>query len=286
MGNEISSIGGAIGVVGTSIAAGVCLGQVEALNNAVVETAKFTGNSFMKTNVRHVGELVGVSVAAAATLGQVDAVNECVRRSAPACGETLRATVNDTADAIPVLGHIKGGIHYAVGDQKGGDQAMKSASRTVGVVGGGVAGIFVGGPVGAVVGGVAGGAAMDGIITGADSAVHQEYRPAGQVAAWTQAIKNEDPAGLIGGIVGIVATPIGDALAGYAAGKTAVEIQQKVTGNPQRVYAVAPEEAVNRMVQEQRLTQNPRAAGPLGETCVTESATKHSSKFIKRRIQM
>ena len=72
MGNEVSTVGGALGVVGTSVAAGVCLGQCEALNNAVVETSKFTGRRFMKTNVRHIGELTGVSIAAAATLGQCE----------------------------------------------------------------------------------------------------------------------------------------------------------------------------------------------------------------------
>jgi hypothetical protein len=56
---------------------------------------------------------------------------------------------------------------------------MKSSSRTVGVIGGGVGGFLVGGPPGAIVGGVSGGAAMDGIITGVDSAVHDEYRPNG-----------------------------------------------------------------------------------------------------------
>eukprot|EP00969_Alexandrium_andersonii_P193816 8561506-Alexandrium_andersonii.AAC.1 len=60
--------------------------------------------------------------------------------------------------------------HYACNDKDGGDKAMKSASRTVGVVGGGVAGLCAGGPVGAVIGGVAGGAAMHGITTGVDSA--------------------------------------------------------------------------------------------------------------------
>ena len=85
MGNELSTLGGACAVVGTSVASGVCLGQVEALNNAVVETAKFTGKSFMQTNVRHIGETAGLAVGTAATsvaagvcLGQVDSLNKVV----------------------------------------------------------------------------------------------------------------------------------------------------------------------------------------------------------------
>jgi hypothetical protein len=69
-------------------------------------------------------------------------------------------------DSLPVVGHAKGGIHYAIGQRERGDAIMKSASRSVGVIAGGTGGFFVGGPVGAVAGGVAGGAAVDGIITG------------------------------------------------------------------------------------------------------------------------
>jgi hypothetical protein len=69
-------------------------------------------------------------------------------------------------DSIPVAGHIKGGVHYALGQNEEGDEAMKAASRSTGVVLGGVGGFAAGGPFGAIAGGVAGGAAMDGIITG------------------------------------------------------------------------------------------------------------------------
>eukprot|EP00640_Fibrocapsa_japonica_P007175 CAMPEP_0113945448 /NCGR_PEP_ID=MMETSP1339-20121228/45976_1 /TAXON_ID=94617 /ORGANISM="Fibrocapsa japonica" /LENGTH=192 /DNA_ID=CAMNT_0000951033 /DNA_START=36 /DNA_END=614 /DNA_ORIENTATION=- /assembly_acc=CAM_ASM_000762 len=90
--------------------------------------------------------------------------------------------MNDLADGTPVVGHIKGGIHYMCGDSSGGEKAMKSATRTTGVVGGSVAGFVCGGPAGAVGGGIAAGAAMDGIITGVESKVHQEYRPSGHLA--------------------------------------------------------------------------------------------------------
>ena len=104
------------------------------------------------------------------------------------CGDTeaARATqlefVNEAsnfADSVPVVGHVKGGIHYACGDKDGGDNAMKAASRTTGAVAGGVGGFLVAGPPGAVAGGIGGAAAMDLITTGVDSAVHDEFRPAG-----------------------------------------------------------------------------------------------------------
>ena len=136
------------------------------LNNAVKETSKFTADKFMKTNVRHVGELTGTAVAAAVTLGQFEGVNNHLKRSAKETGKTLLETGNNTANGFPVVGHIKGGIHRLAGDTAGADAAFSSANRTTCVVGGAVGGFLAGGPAGAVAGGVAGGAAMDGIKTG------------------------------------------------------------------------------------------------------------------------
>jgi len=75
-------------------------------------------------------------------------------------------------NSIPVAGHIKGGVHYILGDNESGDEAMKAASRSTGVALGGIGGFAMGGPAGAVAGGVAGGAAMDAIITESDKLIH------------------------------------------------------------------------------------------------------------------
>ncbi|CDW74392.1 UNKNOWN [Stylonychia lemnae] len=75
-------------------------------------------------------------------------------------------TINGIANGTPGVGHLKGSLHYIRGEKEAGDQAMKSASRTIGVIGGGVSGMIIGGPIGAVAGGIAGGAVMDGITTG------------------------------------------------------------------------------------------------------------------------
>jgi hypothetical protein len=53
-------------------------------------------------------------------------------------------------------GHLKGGIHHLCGDHDGGNRALKSSSRTTGVIVGGVGGFAVGGPVGAFAGGIGG----------------------------------------------------------------------------------------------------------------------------------
>lgn len=43
-------------------------------------------------------------------------------------------TLGNLIDGIPFIGHLKGGIHYALGDKNGGDMAMKSASRSIGKI--------------------------------------------------------------------------------------------------------------------------------------------------------
>jgi hypothetical protein len=77
--------------------------------------------------------------------------------------------ISDFADGIPVLGHVKGTIHYICKDSVGGEKAMKASSRTVGVIGGGVGGFLFGGPAGAIAGGIGGGLFLDGITTGVHS---------------------------------------------------------------------------------------------------------------------
>ena len=152
--------------------------------------------------------------------------------------------VGDFLDGVPVVGHAKGGIHYAFGDKDGGDNAMKSASRTVGVIIGGAAGGLGGGPVGAFAGGIAGGAALDGITTGVDSAVHNEYRPAGQVAAVTKIVNRKAS---VGDVFDSAAGLVFDGFSGHGFGKTAMEF--RVTGRKFQLYRVAGQEEVNKAKQ-------------------------------------
>ena len=147
--------------------------------------------------------------------------------------------VSDFADGVPVVGHVKGGIHYACGDKEGGDSAMKSASRTVGVIGGGVAGGLVGGPVGAVAGAIAGGVAMDGITTGVDSAVHNEYRPSGQVAAVNDNIVEGEAN--VGDVFDTAVVLVFDGASGFGTGKAAMKYKADPRSNAQLFRAAGPE---------------------------------------------
>ncbi|XP_068241205.1 uncharacterized protein [Palaemon carinicauda] len=82
-------------------------------------------------------------------------------------------------DSVPLVGHLKGGIHYARGDRNRGDVAMKASSHTSAAIVGGIGGFFVGGPLGATLGGMAAGTAMDSIITLSEFGVSRRYKPEG-----------------------------------------------------------------------------------------------------------
>ncbi|KAH0553615.1 hypothetical protein KQX54_002706 [Cotesia glomerata] len=70
--------------------------------------------------------------------------------------------ISYATNCIPVVGHVKGLVHYAAGDTRGGNQAMFQATRTTVVAGAGTAGALAG-PVGAVYFGTVAQLATDGL---------------------------------------------------------------------------------------------------------------------------
>ena len=216
-------------------------------------------------------------------VSQLRSAGEAIGGNAEAAKKTQEYFVNSMgslADGIPVVGHVKGVIHYAAGDKEGGDQAMKSASRTVGVVGGGAVGLLVGGPVGAITGGVVGGAAMDGITTGVDSAVHGEYRPAGNVALVTNLVEDKSSS-KSGDIFDLVAGVAMDGMAGRAGGKISAKAIDRI--NNQRVYRVMKKEDAVQAIKQQQL---PKIATPEGETWTSESINRHQKNYLKHKNEM
>ena len=182
IGNGVAAAASGIATAGTGLAAGVTLGQVDALNRATEHLARGTVHHLSTT------------------------------------GEESGKAAKGILDGTPVVGHMVGALHYVVGDTEGGDRIMRSASRTIGVLGGGVVGI-AGGPAGMVAGGIAGGAAADGIITGIESSIHGEFRPSGQIGTVNQlATHTGDDQALVESIVqGLVTTSL-DGLTGFSTG--------------------------------------------------------------------
>ncbi len=181
--------------------------------------------------------------------------------------------LSNFADGFPAVGHVKGGIHYACGDKDCGDRAMKAASRTTGVIGGGFVGGMLGGPVGGIASGIAGGAAVDGMTTGIESALYNEYRPAGQVGTVTNIVNGEATVGeIFDGAAGVVF----DGVAGYNAGKAGIKFRNR---NNTRLYRVANKQEVQNTVKTGKLKG---VSGTRSEYWVSESLEHTKSYFDSR----
>jgi hypothetical protein len=120
-------------------------------------------------------------------------------------------------NGTPVIGHAKAMAHYVMGDSQSGNQALKAATRTMGILTGGSVGMTVAGPTGAFAGGIAGGAAIDALSTKIESAIANEYRPNG-VIYFKERIEKGDvsAAEIFDAACGIAM----DGLAGYVVGKS------------------------------------------------------------------
>ncbi|EFP10470.1 hypothetical protein CRE_22945 [Caenorhabditis remanei] len=166
-----------------------------------------------RTQERFFHEGIGVS--------QVTAAVYAVTGNAKKAEETFdrgMSAFSSTVDGIPVVGHMKGAVHYAMGDDKKGDRSMLSASRTTGVMAGGAAGFLVGGPVGAVTAGMASGTAFDvGHTVVTD-------KPQGYIGAVGEFVENPSA----GTLFDAVAVPVGDAFTGYQGGKLAESAKSAV----------------------------------------------------------
>ena len=67
---------------------------------------------------------------------------------------------------IPVVGHIKGGIQCAIGDEEGGKRALGAATKATFVVGAATGAFMVAGPVGAAAAGAMSSAIYDAGVIG------------------------------------------------------------------------------------------------------------------------
>lgn len=146
------------------------------------------------------------------------------------------------ADGIPVVGHVKGIVHYAMGDKAKGHKSMEASTRNVAVLGAGIAtgGLGAGVALGAAAG-IGAGVAYDATATVIDDAVNGEDSTLHGSMALAQPDKM-NPNELVGGIIGIA----GDGLTGaggaqlgrnirtYKNGQTAIQNTYKNSKDLQR----------------------------------------------------
>lgn len=196
---------------GKTIAAGAC--KVFGADDAAQELIDGAGKSW--ENYAEVNLIVSnVRVVAAKIDGDDKEADRLLGKQGDAWTEV--------AENTPVVGHAVGVYHYIDGDTDAGDRCMIGASRTTAVM---VATVATGGlGAGALaVGSAAAGAglAYDGIATGINSAVKDDFAPTGTIAAVKHAVET----GNASDIFDVAAAPVGDftagALHGYVKGKAA-----------------------------------------------------------------
>jgi len=117
--------------------------------------------------------------------------------------------ISELADSIPIVGHVKGLVHFAIGDTEAGAHSLEAATRTLAVVGAGALTAGTGGAAAPILAGVVAGIAADAAITGVESWRHHNYEPQGYLGAISEF--KED---WRGGIFDVVALGTGDALLG------------------------------------------------------------------------
>ncbi|KAK0050484.1 hypothetical protein Bpfe_020012, partial [Biomphalaria pfeifferi] len=149
--------------------------------------------------------------------GQKDRVEE-IQKS---LGNAFEVVVNGT----PVVGHVKGIVHYAMGDTEKGNICMESATRCTAVLGVGMAtgGIGAGLLVGAGAG-ITTGAAYDLVATGVDNAVNGDKAHLHGAMVLTK--RNITLEELVDGALGMA----GDGLAGAGGNQIGKNIRACRTG--------------------------------------------------------
>lgn len=132
----------------------------------------------------------------------------------------------DLMDGIPVVGHVKGVVHYAMGDNEKGHRSMESATRTTAVVGVGIAtgGLGAGLAVGAAAG-IGTGFAYDGTATAIDYAVNgNDAHLHGSIALARADKMNHKQR--VGALIGVA----GDGLAGVGGNQLGKNIRSGLSG--------------------------------------------------------
>ena len=188
--------------------------------------------------------------------------------------EFLNKTVLPTVEATPLVGHITGGIYYALGENEKADACMKAASRTAVV---GVAGM-VAGPAGAV----AAGAGMDVTITAVDSAVHNEERLYGSCASINDVVTGKD---VIGGAFDVGIGIATDALAGQKAQKTGKNMKKTTHKAFNKVKTAARKKKMQTLVKKTITKKNAKKLAKQVSKPVKAKYKKELKKMAREELQ-
>ncbi|XP_037042740.1 uncharacterized protein LOC119079050 [Bradysia coprophila] len=154
-------------------------------------------------------------------VSQVTSVVQLASGDKKGAAETQKrclGTINNVANGLPVVGHVKGVIHHAVGDHEGGNQALNAATRTTVVLGAGAAAAVATGGLAAIPAGIAAGSTYDTV----DSVISD--KPKGIISAIRNVKDNPNGGTFFDAGIAIV----GDGMTGYAGGNIGTKIANNV----------------------------------------------------------
>ena len=213
-------------------------------------------------------------------VSQARTMTEAATGNVKAAQETQAAYLDSSAkflmgvvDNFPVVGHIKGSIHYALGEEEKGRNCMIGASRLVAAVGGGLA---FGGPCCAIAGAVTGAASFDLMAYGiAKESIGDDATLGGTAGAFYGAHCTGDSGDWFDAHFALGM----DAWTGYRARSGAEKLRRKAESraNNQTVYRVMCESERSQLMRTRRLEFD-----TTGEKWVSESK-KHQADFLLQK---
>eukprot|EP00466_Bigelowiella_natans_P001235 jgi/Bigna1/89087/estExt_fgenesh1_pg.C_430083 len=146
-------------------------------------------------------------------------------------------------NGIPIVGHVKGAVHYAIGDVEGARQAEKQATRTVAVVAAGGAGVAAG-PGGAMAAAAAAGTAFDAATTAIKSHREGKYAPDGNLVNVKEVLDAKTGREKAKAVAYLALGVGSDAVTGLIAGKT--KLRARELGEvPLRKDGITPDRRFN-----------------------------------------
>ena len=181
--------------------------------------------------------------------------------------ESYKNTASSFADAIPVVGHVKGVVHYAMGDTDAGNKSMEASTRTAAVLGAGIATGGLGG--GLVLGATAGittGAVYDTTATLIDKGVNGDKASLHGVAKLAD-INEMNPNELVGSLMGIA----GDAMTGAGGAKIGKSIKNTLNNKN-----IAKNSGQNKLQKTFKNSKDLKKSGVDHRT-----ATKHTMETVQ-----
>ncbi|KAF0721407.1 hypothetical protein Ae201684P_009509 [Aphanomyces euteiches] len=206
----------AIPIVGEVVTCAEALGKTVAVGACAIAGDSKGADKFIKSSGQSFENYADMNPIVANTRVAIAAANNDDREVQRLCKRQEDAWIG-IVDSTPVVGHVKGVVHLALGDNERAEACLIGATRSAVVVAASVATAGAG----AVACGTA--TRTDAVTTGINSASKGEFAPVGMIAACDRAAKTGDAIDVFNS----VAIPVSD----FAFGAIAAKMKAKSRRN-------------------------------------------------------